>query len=354
MRAATKLTVSILGGFIGALILFQIGLAAEPAYLVEYPIPGRPLNVAVEGPNKVWFTMPDADAIGFLDATDSDNPQYIQHNLPLGSEPHDIVYQGGYVWFTEKGSGRIGRINVGDGQLDHFTPPTADGGPTGIDISPSGVVWFLQQDANNVVQYDPVTETFDENTYIFSNGGLSDIVVENDDTIWFTVRNRDEVARYRPSNDQFMPLTTRPPGSTIAFAEPLGITIDQLGTFWVTSFADSYIGRYGRGTLAFFRWTPTPKPSSGPAQIAFYNAGARWRLFYSEYNTGRVSMLTAQTNSAVVGTVSHRLSSANAQPWGVDVDANGCAWFALSGVDALAEWCAPYTQKIRLPIVRAE
>lgn len=352
MNITMKYIAASITAFVCALIFAQIGFAAEPEYLVEYPISGKPFNIAVQAPDMVWFTMPDDNAIGFLDTTDANNPQYTQYDLPnANSEPYDIVYDSGFVWFTEKGGSRIGKIDVSNGQLNEYDIPTTNSGPTGIDVAPNGVVWFLEHDANKLAQYDPRTGVFDENPYIFANGGLEDIAVANNDEIWFTVTDRNEVTRYEPSSDEFMPLTTRPPGSPNTFDKPVGITLDSTGTFWTTSFADSYIGRYGRGTLAFFRWTPTPTPDAGPAHIAFYNAGGRWFFFYTEYNSGRVSWLSALTNSAVAGTVTYPLSSPDAKPWGVDVDANGCAWFALTGIDAVAEWCAPYAQQIRLPIV---
>jgi streptogramin lyase len=333
--------------------------AQAPTPLVEHPVPGKPLNVAVEAPGRVWFTMPDANAIGFLDATDPDNVQTAQYALPnSGSEPYDIVYTNGFVWFTEKSGNRIGRLNVSNGQIDEFTGLTANSEPTGIDVAPDGRIWFLEQNANQLAELDPGTGTVVEHLYTPSfgqlHGELEDVAVLNNDIIWFSARDRNEIVRYEVGTGQFIPFSTRPPNSSTAFAEPIGMALDNAGTPWTVSFADSYIGRFVGGTVALFRWSPTPSSNAGPAQLAFYDAGQRWFFFYSEYNIGRVAWLSALTNSGVVGTVEYPLSSPDARPWGVDVDANGCAWFAATGINRIAEWCPPYAQRTWLPIIRGE
>lgn len=350
--------------WIAALVttLLAVGLfgghahAQTPALLVEHPVPGKPFNVAVEAPGRVWFTMPDDNAIGMLDATDPDNVQFTQYDLPNGgSDPYDIVYHNGFVWFTEKGGNRIGRLKVSDGLIDEYAIPTAGSDPTGIDVAPDGWVWFLEQNANQLAEFDPGSGAIIEHLYIPSfppaHGELEDIVVVNNNIIWFSAQERNEIVRYQADKDAFTPWSTRPAGSPTPFAEPIGITVDSTNMPWTVSFADSYIGRFAPGTLAQFRWTPTPSANVGPAQLAFHDAGPRWYFFYSEYNTGRVSWLSTLTNSAIAGTVEYPLSSADARPWGVDVDANGCAWFAATGINRLVEWCAPYTQRTWLPVV---
>ncbi len=331
--------------------------AQTPTPLVEHAVPGKPLNVAVEAPGRVWFTMPDANAIGFLDATDPDNVQFTQYDLPnSGSEPYDIVYDNGFVWFTEKSGNRIGRLNVSDGQIKEYSINTANSGPTGIDVAPNGRVWFVEQNANQLAELDPVAETIVELLYTPSfgqaHGELEDVAVVNNSTIWFSARERNEIVRYEVSSNQFASFSTRPPGSSILFAEPMGLTLDSTDTLWTVSFADSQVGRFAPGTVALFRWSPTPSNNAAPAQIAFYDAGQRWFFFYSEYDTGRAGWLSTLTNSAIAGTVEYPLSSPDARPWGVDVDANGCAWFAATEINQLVEWCSPYAQQTWLPIVR--
>jgi len=346
-----------------AMALLAVGLfgghalAQTPTPLVEHPVPGKPFNVAIEAPGRVWFTMPDDNAIGLLDATDPNNVQFTQYDLDNGgSEPYDIVYHNGFVWFTEKSGNRIGRLKVSDGLINEYSIPTADSGPTGIDVAPNGRVWFLEQEANQLAELDPDAGAVVEHLYTPSfgqpQGELEDVVVMSNEIIWFSARARNEIVRYGVSADAFIPFSTRPPNSSIPFAEPIGITRDTTDTLWTVSFADSYIGRFAEGTSALFRWSPTPSSNAGPAQIVFYDAGQRWSFFYSEYNTGRVGWLSAMTNSAIAGTVEYPLSSPNARPWGVDVDANGCAWFAATGINRLVEWCSPYAQRTWLPIVR--
>ena len=359
MKHLTAWLTAIAMALLGAALFGGSARAQTPVPLVEHPLPGKPFNVAVEAPGRVWFTMPDANAIGFLDATDPDNVQVTQHALPnSGSEPYDIVYDSGFVWFTEKSGNRVGRLKVSDGQINEYAIPTANSAPTGVDVAPNGRIWFVEQDANQLAELDPGSGTIVEHLYTpafgQAYGELEDVAVATNNTIWFSARERNEIVRYEVGSDEFASFSTRPPGSSILFAEPIGLALDGTSTLWTVSFADSHIGRFSPGTVALFRWSPTPSVDAAPAQLAFYDAGQRWFFFYSEYDTGRVGWLSTLTNSAIAGTVEYPLSSPDAQPWGVDVDANGCAWFAATGIDKLVEWCAPYAQRTWLPIVRGE
>jgi streptogramin lyase len=60
---------------VAGLIVLAWGLvgsvaSGDPApLLTEYPVPGSPLNVVVESPGRVWFTLPAQDAVGRLVVT---------------------------------------------------------------------------------------------------------------------------------------------------------------------------------------------------------------------------------------------------------------------------------------------
>ena len=92
----------------------QVALAQQGSYLSEYPVPGRPQSIAVEAPNRVWFTLPEENQIGRLVVTSPVSYTVTTYTVPTAnSQPYDLKYAGGYIWFTERLGNKIGDYCVG-------------------------------------------------------------------------------------------------------------------------------------------------------------------------------------------------------------------------------------------------
>jgi virginiamycin B lyase len=71
-----------------------------------------------------------------------------------GSAPQGIIVGPDQaLWFTEFGSGRIGRLTTA-GQLTELEYPVdvPNGGPWGIGVAPDNTIWFTEALSGNVVQ----------------------------------------------------------------------------------------------------------------------------------------------------------------------------------------------------------
>jgi streptogramin lyase len=345
---------------IGALVLavtLLLGAATvtraqgEP-YLTEYPVPGSPQNLAVEAPGRIWYTLPASGEIGLLLPSGDSSTTEV---FAAGGEPYDLVVANGSVWFTDRTGNRIGEFDIGAESFTYYPVPTAASVPTAIAAMPNGLIWFTERAAGKLAVLDPATDAITEYPYNSGNAELGDVAIRSNRSVWMTVEDRNEIVEFALASETFQVEQTSIPGAR-PVARPLGVTIDRENRPWMTILgrngSDSLIARYVPATTFRVRTTPTATPDSGPAQIAFYDAGDRWYLFYSESTVGKVARLTALTSGAIGGTVEAALGGGSA-PWGVDVDENGQAWFAISGNNSIAGWQPPHIDetKILLPIV---
>lgn len=321
-------------------------------YLVEYPVPGSPLNVVAESPGHIWFTLPDQDAIGRLVVTSTVEYQVITYSIPTaGGKPYDLAYVGGIVWFTERVGNKIGRLDPSTGTIDEFPVPTADSAPTGIDVAPNGQVWFTERDGNNLARL-VVTSTVDYRVDEFALprpfGQLQDVEVEHDNSIWLTAPGVDSLYNFRPSKWPGTAFYRIPaPGST-----PWGVVVDSDGWPWITAYNFNRIGRYRPQTVADWTWYSLRTSNSGPTGIAFDTADGLNRIWFVEKNSGRVGRLdTIPLQGTQSGLWEWPLPSPDSQPEGIAVDSAGHAWIAETGANKIAEWRSPYFFSVYLPVV---
>src|SRR5690348_1874511 len=101
------------------------GNDVSAGFMQAYTIPAAPLNIVVEAPGHVWFTLPNASAIGSLVVTPT--VAFANHPTPTAnSTPYDLVYANQLIWFSERTGNKIGRLNTQSGVIDEFAIPTAN------------------------------------------------------------------------------------------------------------------------------------------------------------------------------------------------------------------------------------
>ncbi|NJL19121.1 MAG: PKD domain-containing protein [Bdellovibrionaceae bacterium] len=89
------------------------------AKVAEYLVSKDPRSLAQDASGRIWVTSLDADRIDILSRTTGALVDGFQ--LPPGSRPHDIVFNGdkSYAYVSLQGSGKVVRINSGHhGQCD--------------------------------------------------------------------------------------------------------------------------------------------------------------------------------------------------------------------------------------------
>jgi virginiamycin B lyase len=79
--------------------------------------------------------------------------------VSLGSHPHDVapLANGGIVWYTAQGTGKLGSLNPNTGSR-HEIALSQGSAPHGVIIGPDGAPWITDGGLNAMVRVDPVSE----------------------------------------------------------------------------------------------------------------------------------------------------------------------------------------------------
>lgn len=314
-------------------------------YINEYPVPtGHPFRIVVETvgpPAIVWFTLPDANAIGRLVVTDTVDYTFTSFSVPTAnSEPYALVYDGNNtIWFTERVGNKIGRLTLTTGNIVEYSVPTANSAPTGIDLSPDGRVWFLQQNGNKLAVFNPGNSQFQEFPYGLANGQLEDVAVLNNTRIWLTAPGQNRVSEYRAEVNHFanIPVISGPGGTLF----PPGDIVIGNGRTWISAPSQDWLGVYEPGTLSFWEWFNTWTTGGQPTALAFSSPDGLNHLWYVETAGNRVGKLVTTPQGGITFYWAAQLPTANSQPGDIAIAANQHAWIAQTGAGQIAEWRPP-------------
>jgi streptogramin lyase len=181
----------------------KIGRMTTTGVFTEFPIPidnCYPQSIAV-GPNgNLWFVessqLQGANINYIVEVT----PEGLMHAfpVPLASDQftNGIAAGGGnYLWFTEVGTGVVGRMNS-FGAFVRFSA-TPFSGPWVIADGPDGNMWFTEINGGRIGRITPsgsITEVALASD-IDEPGG---IVAGPDGNLWFTERNANQIGRIAP------------------------------------------------------------------------------------------------------------------------------------------------------------
>lgn len=357
--------------------------APSSRHLFEHAIPGRALNIIAEEPGRVWFTMPDRDAIGALQVSDvlTEPMRFTEYALPAaGSEPYDLALADGVVWFTQRLGNRIGRLDVASGDIEEFPVPTANSEPTGIAVASNGDVWFAQRKGNRLARLSQATGRIEEYLYTTPNAQFETVALHERSTssgpvveVWVTAPSLNQVVQLSLSLGAGGPqpppeggmgewavwlpvVSSMPPRFQMVatssplelFRRPSGMVVDDTGVPWVTVSDSNAILRYSPGTLSYWRPYRLPTPDSAPTQLAYRKNGANGEFWFVETASRKVGQLLVLPNAEPMRLLEYPLPAEMGAPWGVAVDTAGHVWVAG---EAIAELRPPYVEFSYLPVV---
>ena len=311
-----------------------------------------PKNIAVEAPGRVWFTLPTASAIGSLVVTSTVDFAYTLYRPPTPqSQPYDLLYNRGAIWFTQRNGNKIGRLDVGTGAFQEYPIPTPKSRPTGIALAPDGTIWFLEQAANKLGRLDPATGAIQEHPippglFFTLTPQVEDIAVQNNNMIWFTAPGADAVGNYQVDIDRFF----REQGGF--GSRPTALLFDASRRLWITAAGTNRIGRYAPGTITRWAWYNIPTSDSEPVGLVHQTVDGNPVLWFTSNRTSQVGRLTVRPSGNLDSMVQVQLPTAGSGPWGVAVDGAGHVWIAQSDVNQVAEWRPPYFWMLYLPMAQ--
>ncbi len=245
--------------------LYRFDAAAQTFFTIPLSNGALPMGVAVTGtnPTHVWIAEYGLDRITQVVFTDTTN--YAQTAYPITattkSGPFLITIDGSAVWFTERETNRVGRLNVVTGQLDEFSGHglPANAGLADINVAPDGSVWIAGQYAKRLYRL-VITSTVDYTFQEFLAGvnvtttvgpfGI-DVVSINPPTsyqIAFASPAGNRIGLLTPATGFVLIAGTLPPG----FA-PTDIVYDAGRDFmWFSEPGGNYLGLSFKSTLGNF------------------------------------------------------------------------------------------------------
>ncbi len=324
--------------------------------LVEYPIPtadSGPHSIIVESSGRTWFTAQNANSIGRLVVTDTNDYQFTMYTIATAnSQPYDLAFDGGsYIWFTELAGNNIGRLDVNTGIITEYPIPTANSAPADIAIAPNGKIWFVERDGNKIGNYDPGSGTFYEKAYPESGALLESIDVASSGLVWFTAPglSTPRIVQFNPGTEVFTSVLITHPG--FSSFTPGDIMVDEIGLPWITTYDAGLIGRFAPGTLFSFLWYTVSPENAGQSALTQTISGTQRLTWFTEKDSGQVGVLTTKINATYLTHGRYLLPSANSQPTGIAVDDQGHAWIAEYGANKIAEWQPPYFTFTYLPVI---
>jgi virginiamycin B lyase len=169
------------------------------------------------------------------------------------SGPNDITTgPDGALWFTEKDSNQIGRLDpaaASPGTTDgitEFPVPTAASGLGQIAAGSDGALWFVEARANMIGRLDPTaanagaSDGITEFTVPTPSSGLTDITAgpPGNAAIWFAENGTDKVGEITTDADHTITEFTVPDTfNGVPIRSPFGITAGPDGALWFTEIA---------------------------------------------------------------------------------------------------------------------
>jgi streptogramin lyase len=328
--------------------------AGTDSFTAEYPVPGSPYQVAVEAPSRVWATLPAQNAIVRLTLTSPAVYDVALFGLPPGSEPYDIAFAAGRVWFTDRLGNRIGSLDPASNPAApawtwYPIENTPNSEPTGITVIVGEPieVWFAERAGNKlgrltVSGMGPVTFNEYPLPQTYANAYPESVSATTTESIWFTAPGISRIGRFRLSYWGWNPdaFAFVPTGSG---SQPWDIKVAIDGAPWLTEPHGNRILKYNPQTLTYFNEYRLPISASTPYGLDIAG-GVVW---FTERDGNRAGQLRPMDPSA---SIMREFPLPEAAPTGIAVDATGCAWIAGSNQDKIISWCPPYFHFVYLPL----
>lgn len=322
---------------------------SQDSPVVAFPVVGNPRYVAVETPSRVWYTVPDQDIIGRLAVTSTVDYDVVTYTTTI-TEPYDLTFASGYLWFTGRGGQAVGRLDPSNGSIATFSMVNAASQPAGIDVLPGSPVqvWVADEGAGALVQL-VVTSTVDYHVTEYplpvdrfgSDSQVRGLYVQSADRIWFAAPGSSSIGRFIPSQYSWKDNKGFTQVSTGTGSTPLAIDVDAEGYPWFVDAAGNRIGKFFPQTLADFVWYPVPSANAGLYDIVT-GSGYVW---FTESDTARVGRVDSVRRRL------HEFTLSGSHPGGLDIDLQGQVWIADMSGGRIFSWRSPYFHQVLLPIV---
>jgi len=122
------------------------------------------------------------------------------NDFPEAAHTYSLDFdKDGNVWFTNPGTGQIGKVDAKTLKVMQWTPPTPNTYERRIAVDSDGTVWFGEFRAGKIGRFDPKTQTFKEydcpggaDTFPYALG------IGTDHSVWYSSYYLDVIGRLDP------------------------------------------------------------------------------------------------------------------------------------------------------------
>ncbi len=212
---------------------------SEPHHLVE----------AEDG--SIWFLEFESNKIARLDPKTG---TIEEHQINEG-HPHDLVLDGGSIWYTQGGKfwaqiffNKVGKFDIASGKISEITVPPEKSVPHGMTRAADGTIWFTQLFAGKIARIDSSSGNPKVIEYLIpgKRKGPHDLVVDDKrGWVWFTDNRTDSIGRLdlakaKPGTDLGMEKFKIPTPK----AHPHELVLDAEGNVWFTEMGRYFMGKY--------------------------------------------------------------------------------------------------------------
>jgi virginiamycin B lyase len=306
----------------------SVVVKTRTTHMVEFPMAGAgrvPTVLDLDRDGRVWFTaggggfskladVPLNNKIGRL-KPDGVIEEFETPSAASGPTSLKVNQRTGEVFFTERGSNRIGRLNPETREITEYEIPTKLAAATGLDIDPrSNRVWFSEKGAAKIGVLDPAAGTIVEYATPNPNSEPSTVALDEDGFVWFDERNSDTLVRFDPA-------TAR---STVyrvptARSRVVGITPDKQGHIYFLELGGHKVGKLTVSTGQIVEYA-IPTPLATPFKLTIDRLG---RVWFTEVFGNKIGVLHPDGRITEFA-----LPTKDAMPGGITIDRVGNVWFA--------------------------
>jgi streptogramin lyase len=303
-----------------------------------------PASITVGADGNLWFTEFNNNAIGRITPAGVIT-EFSLAGLQANSDPFDIVSDptNNLLYFTERSTGRIGRINPLAGsdaaivasEIESAVVPSGSGAfLSGITLGSDGNLWFTEAFANRVANISPDLTTINEfSSGITAGATPGDIVSGADGALWFTEVGNNAIGRITTAGV----VTEFSLAGLQANSAPIGIVSDPANNLlYFTEFGPGRIGRINPlagsdASILASEQQSAVVPSGAPAEISNITFGPDGNLWFTEGEdrVGKVNPNLTTINEFAAGI------SVGASPEDIVAGPDGALWFTEAGNDAI-------------------
>ena len=244
---------------------------------------------------------------------------FTEFRLPANSQPYEItVGTDGFLYFTEYGTNRIGRIST-SGKIKHFRVHTQLAGVSGIAAAPDGSIWFTEFGANKIGKLDPRTGKIQEFRTPQPYGMPTGIVAGPDGDIWYTDYFYMDIGRLSPDGKHWAHFLIDPSYqycNSMAPCTPYGITVGPDKKLWFTI----QNGFFGVGNVTVDGKLTAHMPHG--SDIVGIAVGPDKRIWICEAWDDVVAKFTGNFNET-----DYIVPNQFSMPWMITKGPDGAMWF---------------------------